>query len=400
MSSYSRKAVADAVLFTDADCHLTQERGAKVEALADLAEIDARKPYLTAGHPSMYALCVERFRLSEQAAYKRINAGRVARVYPEIFEALAEGRLSLSAVVMLGAKLTRENAPELLSAAENKSLAEIKLLLAQWFPQLDELTSVQPLGMTAPGELTPVRGGAEDVQLSSRRVESSILRPEVTPTAPERYAVRFCIGQQDLETLEQAKALLSHRIPNGDEGQVFVHALRALVRHLEKHKFGAVDRPRTAPTRKSSNPRRISARVRRAVHQRDGGRCTFVGQGGQRCREQRFLEFDHVVPVARGGASTLENLRLRCRAHNQLTAEQAFGAAFMQARRDQAQDAAAKARAEEVIPWLRALGIRADHAREAAERCDRPDVTLEERVKAALSCFAPRDVQLRRATPV
>jgi len=114
-----------------------------------------------------------------------------------------------------------------------------------------------------------------------------------------------------------------------------------------------------------------------------------------------FLEFDHIEPVARGGKSTVTNLRLRCRAHNQYEAEQSYGEAFMQAKKEEAQQAAeARNRAEEVIPWLKALGIRTDHAREAAQRSDRPDASLEDRVKAALACFGPRDVQLRRAVPV
>ena len=144
----------------------------------------------------------------------------------------------------------------------------------------------------------------------------------------------------------------------------------------------------------------MPALARRAVRTRDGDRCTFVAKDGQRCESRRFLEFDHVLPIARGGASTLENLRLRCRGHNQLAAEETYGAGFMKSKREEARQVAAKRRAEEVIPWLRALGIRADHAREAAALCEAmPNASLEDRVKAALRTFGPRDVQLARATP-
>jgi hypothetical protein len=144
----------------------------------------------------------------------------------------------------------------------------------------------------------------------------------------------------------------------------------------------------------------IPAQVRRVVVARDGGRCTFVGSNGHRCGSERFLEFDHIVPVARGGRSTVSNIRLRCRPHNQYEAESAFGIEFMKNKRQQARAEAAKRaeraramaiareKAEEVVPWLRALGIRAEHAREAAERCEGiPDASLEARVKLALSCF-------------
>jgi hypothetical protein len=50
----------------------------------------------------------------------------------------------------------------------------------------------------------------------------------------------------------------------------------------------------------------------------------FVGPCG-RCTEQGFLEFHHVVPFAAGGAATVENIQLRCRAHNQYESVQWFG---------------------------------------------------------------------------
>jgi len=84
--------------------------------------------------------------------------------------------------------------------------------------------------------------------------------------------------------------------------------------------------------------------VRRAVRERDGRRCTFVGTSGRRCGATRRLEFDHVLEISRGGESTVANLRLRCRAHNQYMAAQALGAELMSARRRAAVEAREKAR--------------------------------------------------------
>ncbi|HET9555072.1 MAG TPA: HNH endonuclease [Anaeromyxobacteraceae bacterium] len=39
---------------------------------------------------------------------------------------------------------------------------------------------------------------------------------------------------------------------------------------------------------------------------------------------------DHVLPAARGGPSTIDNLRVLCRFHNDLAARQVFGEAWMQ----------------------------------------------------------------------
>ena len=85
--------------------------------------------------------------------------------------------------------------------------------------------------------------------------------------------------------------------------------------------------------------------MKRAVLERDGGECTFVGENGHRCGSRKRLEFDHVDPVACGGEATVDGIRLRCRAHNQYEAECVFGAGFMEAKREAARQAAAEKRA-------------------------------------------------------
>jgi hypothetical protein len=65
--------------------------------------------------------------------------------------------------------------------------------------------------------------------------------------------------------------------------------------------------------------------VRREVTARDAGRCRFVSPDGHRCEETRFLEFHHLVPYARGGRATVENIQLRCRAHNGYEVDLFFG---------------------------------------------------------------------------
>jgi hypothetical protein len=61
------------------------------------------------------------------------------------------------------------------------------------------------------------------------------------------------------------------------------------------------------------------------VGRRDGGQCAFVSGDGHRCTERTFLEFHHILPYAKGGPATVENISLRCRRHNQYEAELVFG---------------------------------------------------------------------------
>jgi len=58
-------------------------------------------------------------------------------------------------------------------------------------------------------------------------------------------------------------------------------------------------------TRPRGRRKPIPREVRRAVFERDGGKCT-------ECGSTFDLQYDHVIPVALGGASTAENLQLLC----------------------------------------------------------------------------------------
>ena len=344
----------------------------------------------------MYAHCVEELRLSEEAACKRIRAARAARQFPVLFGMLADGRLHLTAVVMLAPHLTPENADQILAAAANQSKAGIDLLLAERFPRPDLTARIEAIPPVLP--VTEQVPGAIE-QPAPGRVEAAVPPPKVVPLAAERYALQVTIDQRTHDQLRYTQELLSHQIPSGNLAQVLGRVLRVAIRQLEKRKFaGSVER-RRASRRPTRSARHVPAHVKRAVWLRDGGQCTFVSENGHRCAACNFLEFDHVDPVARGGQATVTGMRLRCRAHNQYAAERTFGVEFMRHKRAEARNAAAAARArtvavqqaEEVIPWLRALGFRADEARRAAARCEAiPDASLEQRVRLALTCFCPR----------
>jgi hypothetical protein len=79
----------------------------------------------------------------------------------------------------------------------------------------------------------------------------------------------------------------------------------------------------------SNSGRHIPAALKRAVWERDQGRCTFVDSRGFRCGETGWLEFHHEQSFAKDGPMTLENLALRCRPHNDLAAERDFGREHM-----------------------------------------------------------------------
>ena len=431
MNRYSLTHLPDSILLHELRALLARERATTAALLAHLAEVDARRLYAPAGHPSMFAYCVEELHLSEETACKRIRAARAARQFPAVYALLADGRLHLTAVVMLAPYLTPENADELLAAAAHQSKAGIEQLLAERFPRpdlparIEALAQTMIIGAPSPGTVGNAAAGeppspgtvkTADLQLAPGPVgPPAPARPGVAPLAPGRYALQFTVGQGTYEKLRYAQALLGHALPTGELPAVFDRALDALIARLEQRKFAATDRPRRR--RPSATARHVPAAVRRAVWARDGGRCTFVNEAGQRCPARTRLEFDHIEPVAMGGKATVNGVRLLCRVHNEHAAECAFKADFMSRKREAAQQtaeekrlraaaaegeracAAAAAAAEEargravaaaeVVPWLRALGLRADEARRVATQCEAvPHASLEERVRYALSCMA------------
>ena len=351
MSRYSLKHVADDSLERNLDDLLVCERGTTADVVAHIGEIDVRELYLRSGHDSMFAYCVGRLHLSEDASSKRIHAARVTMRFPEIFEALAEGRLNLSAICLLAPHLTEENFRELVARATHRTNAQIREWLATRFaPQVSGPVARQlevRLPQPAPRQV-PVEQTALTEEPRVPEVEAPLAE-----TAPLEYEMRFTMTREDHERFRHAQALLSHAVPSGDVAEIYRRAIETLISTCEKRKIGVSDKPRTKEA--STNGRHVPSHVRRDVWKRDDGRCTHISPSGHRCGARGLLEFDHIVPVARGGPSTAENVRLRCRSHNQEAARQAFGGKFMKAKRARAA-AAAGAERRDRAPWTGTRG--------------------------------------------
>jgi hypothetical protein len=237
-------------------------------------------------------------------------------------------------------------------------------------------------------------------------------------TSPQHYQMQFSTGEEHVQLIERARALLARERPGATLGELHFEAMKMFVATLEKRKFAVTDRPRkpsaqaaTHAGRNSAEPPRqrvdldereppevphqgvvrdarepqrrrddieadepplaagrrvaldapepgealrqradldqrgpaaaprqrgryIPAAERRAVFQRDCGRCSYVDARGERCSETHYLELHHLQPFARHGANIASNLTLRCRAHNALAAEQDFGPELMASKRD------------------------------------------------------------------
>ena len=334
----------------------SKEREASVDLVAHLAVLDVRPSlFASQGCGSLFRYCTDVLRLSEDAACNRIEAARACRSFPVILDHLASGAMSLTSVRLLRRHLTPENHEAVLARACGRSRREIEALVAELAPRPDVPSSVRRLPSVKP---VPAAAPVSAPTISAPQVEAAIVRPPEPPppftpptpfipppavpsrrpiietTSPEHYRVQFTIGKESHEKLRRVQALLRREIPNGDPGAIFDRALTLLLEKVERTKRGAAKKPRPRPIRPETDgqlrtpivpSRNLPRHVQRAVCGRDGDQCAFVSGDGHRCTERAFLEFHHILPYAKGGLATVENISLRCRRHNQYEAQLIFG---------------------------------------------------------------------------
>jgi 5-methylcytosine-specific restriction endonuclease McrA len=217
--------------------------------------------------------------------------------------------------------------------------------------------SSPPAPAPAPDVVEPVQAGSiveleKDEGLAGPlRAEPLALAPLVAahrstaePLTAELRRLHVTVSKRFLEKLEAARDALSHSHPGADAEAILEAGLDLLIERAAARK-GLVKRPRTPrkaptpslPSVEAGGPakgeerraRHVPAAVRREVWLRDGGRCQFRMENGDICGSTHRLQFDHLHPVARGGESTVANLRLTCSAHNLLAARRIFGDALM-----------------------------------------------------------------------
>src|SRR5205823_2386828 len=122
----------------------------------------------------------------------------------------------------------------------------------------------------------------------------------IAPVAEATYKVQFSISREFRDEIREAQDLLRHRVPDGDLATIFRAALELLVAQVKKERF-AVGRKLRGPAETSveTESRHVPNAMKRAVHERYGGRCAFVDDRGKRCDERGALEIDHLDGFAR-----------------------------------------------------------------------------------------------------
>jgi hypothetical protein len=342
--SCSLQALPDDELLRRLNELLVRSRHVESDLIAHIAEVDARRLYARRASPSMFAYATEVLHLSEHEAYLRITVARASREHPMLLALLSDGRLHLSGIARLVPHLTPENREALLERATHRTKRQIEELVASIAPKPDVSARIRKLpaprgtvppspgvttGKAPAAALPPAAEQAPSLQLGPARAGRTPGAkpdppPRLEPLAASRYKVQFTASAALQQKLERLQALT----PGADLAQVIEQAVSERLERLEAKRFARVKKARKqiheAETRPSS--RYVPAPIRRAVYERDGGRCTYVDAMGRRCTARNNLEYHHHGrPFGRGGDHSVHNLRLYCRVHNTLLAEQEYG---------------------------------------------------------------------------
>jgi hypothetical protein len=319
---------------------LRREHAAMADFLVALADLDARKLWLDLGYPGLFLFLHRELGLSKGAAHFRKVAAELVQRFPEVVEPLRDGRLCLSSVVELARVATRENFPQVLPRFFHRSRREarevaVEISPAAVIPRREVTTPVEvsarAAALSGQGQAT----GVQPVELESPVHAVPPLSPMADrglnvaePLTADLRRLHVTVSRRFVAKLEEARSALSHSHPGARAEEILEAGLDLILAPHARRK-GMVAKPR-----KEARPcgtAHIPARVKREVWKRDQGRCQWpiAGKAGGICGSTLRVQFDHVVPRARDGPSTVAGVRLLCAFHNDLAARQVFGDGFM-----------------------------------------------------------------------
>lgn len=264
------KHLTDKALLEDTRKLISQERSILVKLLHHLNEIDKRKLYSEMKYQSLHDYCTKELKLAHTSTHYRIVSARLMNEIPEIIPKIESGVLLLSNI-----------------ALAVKHMKDLKI------------NSIR--------EKNRILNGIEN--LTTRECEAKLF--ELTDTERPRLT-HLTIKDETYLLLQKARDLISTPLSQDELLQLLI---KAFIDKAEETKFKVRSNATLHPAQDVT--RVISASVKRAVHERDGGKCT-------KCGSTHNLQYDHIIPYSLGGKSTLDNIRLlcfNCNQRNRITAK-------------------------------------------------------------------------------
>jgi 5-methylcytosine-specific restriction endonuclease McrA len=315
---------------------LRREHDALAEFLVALADFDRRRAWAELGYPSLFYFLHRELHLSKGAAQYRKVAAELIEQVPAVVEPLRTGKLCLTSIIEAAKVVTAENwetvLPRFYELSKREAIEVVAALQPHPSPPVRTvITAAQPSASRAASTGAPEQArdaGAAAApgwpdELAPAPCPAAAPRPaEIVPLSAALSRLHVTVSMRFARKLEEARAAR----PDATDEELLEAGLDLVLAQVAKRR-GLVERSRQEP--RPSKPEHIPAHVRREVWRRDGGRCQWRLASGEICGCTRHLQLDHVKPLALGGTSTVDNVRILCRSHNLEAARLVFGDAWM-----------------------------------------------------------------------
>ncbi|MBC7386102.1 MAG: HNH endonuclease [Cryobacterium sp.] len=294
-----------------------QEKLATLELLKFLLEVEDRRTYAVLGFPSMFKYVEEGLTYSPAQASDRVAAMRLLRKVPEIATQLERGTQTLTSVAKIASHVRRENldgpsAQALVLATSNFTIQSLeKHLLSQSLVEPPKLERAKIIS----AELTRLTLDVEEEFMALvDRIRELRGNPALPLSEVFRHAMKEEIKKKEVKVQESRPAPFTTSVTE--------------VR-LDPNPNAGSPQPEAVPQTKTRT-RYIRAKDRAITRKRAEKKCEYIHRkSGRRCGSRFGPQMEHVIPHAKGGSNTPENLKLYCPAHNRLAAIAEFGEAKM-----------------------------------------------------------------------
>jgi 5-methylcytosine-specific restriction endonuclease McrA len=169
-------------------------------------------------------------------------------------------------------------------------------------------------------------------------------KPRAVPGEDNQLQVTLQFDEKDWEKIKDLMAHFSHSVPDQKLESLLLYWHKQVEAKKQKQKERVEKQARQQTQSKAkteSSSKNLSSsekfplkqrwtavkreyipqRIKVLLRNRSNEQCEFRAANGRRCESKHFLEIDHIFPLALGGSNEFKNLRMCCRAHNQLSAK-------------------------------------------------------------------------------
>lgn len=320
---------------------VSEERRISVEVLQHLLEIERRKAYSTLGYLSLFEYATTELKYSDSAAMRRIQAMRALNENPDLEQKLKAGSLTVSGVARVQSfirkhenkkskKWTEEDKNSLFQKLENCSQKQIETALVTLSPESAWIESVKCLTP----DFVELKIQLTQEQLKQLDQIKGLLAHQLKDAGSYSELMGLMISMTKSALLNQKAGLnynMDHDTPTKRETEI-----QGTNKSTDKSTREPNDEPieqaieqaigqrigesrRTASPTAQVNQRFIPEKIKRALFIRSQFQCEHRdSKTNIRCTSGFKLEIDHIIPYSLGGTRQIDNLRILCRAHNEL----------------------------------------------------------------------------------